>query len=383
VTLTGAEVSNPNSRDFVIEGKVSWGTRWMIERSMFLEDTIPGQGWFPFAAGDPGFNPAEFQSLYQFDPLLGPVQVMSGPVQSFPLLPPPPPLSGVGARPRVNYVSILASFIWYDDGSSMASWISGGYANNNTTVASTKFTATELDLSDPEGLRQPMGLNLLHSAPSDPAPRLMTSCSIWPDDGPSPPAPPPLTAEIDQAVRQFLITRANEIRADLFPPVSAEPPAPPTPVSLDRRSFFRLRADGSPVVDLNGNGISDAIEAAFAGRLIISEACFLSPAAHAGELVGGESADWVEIWNPNDYPVRTDGYFLSDNSSISASSIAQGQELALPLMELPPGGTLRVHCTAQGRARLLLNDPHGLLPWTTPFDLSEQGADIHCHPIGC
>ena len=50
----------------------------MIERGMFLTGSSPGQGWFSFAAGDAGFNPAGFQSWFQTVPGAGYSQFMFG-----------------------------------------------------------------------------------------------------------------------------------------------------------------------------------------------------------------------------------------------------------------------------------------------------------------
>ncbi len=235
------------------------------------------------------------------------------------------------------------------------------------------FNQTELDLSDPtESGAYPFGVGCLTGLSTD-SPPLFLSYSIFPVDlGATWPAASANLSPVNTAIRNFILNRGPDLRADMWLPMNTQPPPPPTPATLGQRSFYRLRTGALPL-DGNGNGIPDAIEAFFnfEPHLIISEACFFRTAATDAELVGGEAADWVEIWNPTSQALSTQGYFLSNTSG-------EMEKFALPVRTLEPGDYLIIHCTIEGKARLVTETPPSALNAVTArFDLKDRGDKLY------
>lgn len=141
------------------------------------------------------------------------------------------------------------------DGTLLAQWKDLSSPSSNLLVTAV-FTSAEVDLSDPTPSgRSPFAVGCLTGPSTDPVP-VYLSFNIFPmPDGHPVPANPPTLAGENAVVRSFIEFHAAEIRAYIWPPLNTEPPPPPTPVTLDQRSFFRLRTGVGLPADLNSNGI--------------------------------------------------------------------------------------------------------------------------------
>ncbi|MES2709834.1 MAG: CotH kinase family protein [Verrucomicrobiota bacterium] len=273
-----------------------------------------------------------------------------------------------GSGPRPSWTIVRAVLRRLADGRVAARWPSGGSTVPGAAEVTTVFTAAEMPLADPwPGLgRQAFGVGTVTGQASDPLPIFLSFCS-FPD--PSAPAPAASTLSgTDVTIRAFLTARREEIRSEIFYSPNMEPPAPPLPVTSERRSFFRLFTNSAAA--LNGYGVPLGIAAVFDkanaadDRLMISEMCILNVAENEGDLVGGEAADWVEILNPCNQTLSTAGYSLSDNGTAWHT---------LPVMTLAPGQSLVMNCTEEGRARLAADDP--VKPFTVPFSLKDDATE--------
>lgn len=364
------------SRFFVATAVIPSGNGWAIDRSLHLDPAFAGGGaWFPIATGHGTYiPPAWIPWIAQPDGNIPPpppgFESFALGLQPFPVLPPSPPPGAVGLGPRPEYLFVHAGLRYRaSDGLVTAAWSYPSGPGGSAVMA--VFAPSELNLGDPEAQgRLPFAAGCITGS-LESNPPIYLSFSVFPlaEAEAVPAATPNLTGN-NAAIRSFFANHGAEIRADVWPPVDASPPTPPSPVTLEQRSFYRLRTGAQLPADSNANGVPDSLEATFNSNphLIISEACFFRTAVSTEELVGGEAADWVEIWNPTSQSISTAGYFLSDSST-------NKEKFALPLQTLLPGKYLVIHCTSEGKARLTATDP--LYSTTAGFGLKDQGDKIY------
>ena len=367
-------------RYFKGNASVPAGMAWSLERSLFLAPApARPQSWIPMATGfgnylAPGyrsmlFDPGNQNLRHQFFTKL----------QFFPLLPiqPPPNAIGMGPRPqyRFNHVSLRYRA---SDGHSFAFW--RDRLTPSSALLMAEFVPDDLNLGDPAGTgRQPFDAGCRTGAPTDLYP-IYLSYTVFPLGTADVVGAPSSLAGENAAVRSFIVAHAAEIEHGVWPPLNSTPPPPPSPVTLDQRSFFRLKTGSPYPADGNNNGIPNTIESEFnysntaLRHLIISEACFFRTASNATELIGGEAADWVEIWNPTTSTLSTAGYYFSDNSNLTLVS-GDRKQFPLPVRNLAPGEYLIIHCTEEGQPRLASSDP--LFAITAAIDLNELGEKVY------
>ena len=366
--------SDQTTRFFYATARFPAYQPWVMERSLSLGPQ--SSKWFPVAAGYGKFwSPAYSDMLYgAYDQ--NQQHGFYARLQGFPVVPVPPRPASVGMGPRPQYQFAHAALRYrISDGSVVAVWrnVNDPAGQQITAV----FPQSELDLSDLAGLnRYPFAVGCLTGAATD-TPPIFLSYSVFPlfANEELPAATANLSGN-NAAVRSFMVLRGADMRADMWPPPSAMPPEPPTPVTLAERSFYRLRTAPQLAVDGNSNGIPDSMEALFNidPKLIISEACFLRTAATVQELIGGEAADWVEVWNPTSNTISTADYYFSDNST-TVFNTTDPRQFPLPLRNMAPGEYLIIHCSPEGKARLALNDP--LQAVTAAIELDDKGEKIY------
>jgi hypothetical protein len=350
-----------NQLDFKVTASFPEASAWSLERSQGKNpDQSSGGNWFPIMTGTGSVIPARYQEMILgapsnvgFDALL----------QSFPLFPTPgPPPGSIGYRrmPQFQYFHATLRF-QHTPGSN--SKVYATWSSHNTPAASftTSFEQTELDLRDPlnpNANRYPFGVGSITGLLTD-TPPIFMSYSIFPlVEGEAIPTLS-LSPNNEGVFRQFIVNHQEAIRAEMWPENTGATYTP-SAVSMDQRSFYRLRTSPAPV--MNSHGIPNGLAtwwAAFNGgvkRLMISEVCFSRTAVlrkptdpfdvnDTTHLVGGEAADWVEIWNPNDITISTTGYSLSKSGSTLG--------FPLPAVDLAPGAFLLIHCSAKGNAKLV------------------------------
>ena len=375
-TLEAGTFLNGESFDILGTATFPAGSFWSLERC--LAGQAPGS-WYSYASGRGDAMPEAYASIVRSRDAGG----FTALFHSFPFVPPPgPPPGSIGYRrpPQFQFFHATLRFQLLQGLTSKvyASWPSH---TTPATTYTTVFLQSELDLRDttnPNANRYPFGAGSITGLLTD-TPPIFMSYSIFPlVAGESTPSLSSSTPGDSEAVfREFILSHKEVIRSTMWP--SGEYMAPiPSPVSPAQRSFFRLRTTAAIPPDANGDGVPDLFNTWWtntaagnnqAPGLMISEACYFRTEKGEG-FIGGEAADWVEIWNPTSAPISTAGYSLSKN--------AAGPGFSLPLVDLDPGKFLIIHCTAKGRSTLVAKNPTSpVLPFTADFDLNDRGEKIY------